>query len=109
MGLLDCRKIALMAFTNGMDTWRTEKEMVLSQAIYTLPRACEIDQLRPYKDASAGSLEVPRREENHTSKKPLMKLFGSLALGSSSARKYLSTCESCFQKLRVSYMCCQSM
>jgi hypothetical protein len=32
-----------------------------------------------------------------------MKVFGSVALGSSSARKYLSTCVSCFQKLRVSY------
>ena len=31
-----------------------------------------------------------------------MKDFGSVALGSSSARKYLRTCESCFQKLRVS-------
>jgi hypothetical protein len=34
-----------------------------------------------------------------------MKVFGNLALGSSSARKYLSTCVSCFQKLSVS--CCQ--
>jgi hypothetical protein len=34
---------------------------------------------------------------------PAMKVFGSVALGSSSARKYLRTCESCFQKLRVSY------
>lgn len=33
----------------------------------------------------------------HTSKKPLMKLLGNLALGSSSARKYLSTCDVCFQ------------
>jgi hypothetical protein len=32
-----------------------------------------------------------------------MKDFGSVALGSSSARKYLRTCESCFQKLSVSY------
>lgn len=31
-----------------------------------------------------------------------MKVFGKLALGSSSARKYLRTCVSCFQKLRVS-------
>jgi hypothetical protein len=31
-----------------------------------------------------------------------MKDFGSVAFGSSSARKYLRTCESCFQKLRVS-------
>lgn len=31
-----------------------------------------------------------------------MKVLGSVALGSSSARKYLRTCESCFQKLRVS-------
>ena len=31
-----------------------------------------------------------------------MKDLGSVALGSSSARKYLRTCESCFQKLRVS-------
>jgi len=31
-----------------------------------------------------------------------MKVFGSVALGSSSARKYLRTCVSCFQKLRVS-------
>jgi hypothetical protein len=38
----------------------------------------------------------------HTSKKPLMKLLGNLALGSSSARKYLSTCDVCFQKFRVS-------
>lgn len=32
-----------------------------------------------------------------TSRKPLMKLLGSRALGSSSARKYLSTWDSCFQ------------
>jgi hypothetical protein len=31
-----------------------------------------------------------------------MKLSGNLALGSSSARKYLSTCDVCFQKFRVS-------
>lgn len=31
-----------------------------------------------------------------------MKLLGSLALGSSSARKYFSTCDVCFQKFRVS-------
>ena len=31
-----------------------------------------------------------------------MKLLGSRALGSSSARKYLSTCDNCFQKLSVS-------
>lgn len=33
-----------------------------------------------------------------------MKFFGNLAFGSSSARKYLSTCVSCFQKFNVS--CC---
>jgi len=38
-----------------------------------------------------------------TWRKPAMKVLGSVALGSSSARKYLRTCESCFQKLRVSY------
>lgn len=32
-----------------------------------------------------------------------MKFFGNLAFGSSSARKYLSTCVSCFQKFNVSY------
>jgi hypothetical protein len=41
-------------------------------------------------------------EYSHTWRKPAMKVFGSVALGSSSARKYLSTCVSCFQKLRVS-------
>lgn len=38
-----------------------------------------------------------------TSMKPCMKSFGNLAFGSSSARKYLSTCVSCFQKFNVSY------
>lgn len=33
-----------------------------------------------------------------------MKFLGSLALGSSSALKYFSTCVSCFQKLSVSYV-----
>ncbi len=34
--------------------------------------------------------------------KPCMKFCGSLALGSSSALKYFSTCVSCFQKFKVS-------
>lgn len=43
-----------------------------------------------------------------TSMKPWMKFFGSVEpLGSSSARKYLSTCVSCFQKFKVS--CCISI
>ena len=33
----------------------------------------------------------------HTSRKPDMKLFGKLAFGSSSCRKYFMTCVSCFQ------------
>jgi hypothetical protein len=33
-----------------------------------------------------------------------MKFLGSAALGSSSARKYLRTWVSCFQKLRVSWV-----
>lgn len=36
-----------------------------------------------------------------------MKFFGSLAFGSSSARKYFSTCVSCFQKFNVSCFGCQ--
>jgi len=50
--------------------------------------------------AVSGSIELLR-----TSRKPAMNVFGNLALGSSSARKYLSTCVSCFQKLSVS--CCK--
>lgn len=38
-----------------------------------------------------------------TSINPCMKFFGNLAFGSSSARKYFSTCVSCFQKFNVSY------
>lgn len=40
-----------------------------------------------------------RWEENcrHTSKKPDIKFCGSLAVGSSSARKYFKMCGSCFQ------------
>jgi len=35
--------------------------------------------------------------ENHTSKNPLMKFCGSLAVGSSSALKYFRICGNCFQ------------
>ena len=37
------------------------------------------------------------RTIDRTSKKPLMKFLGKLALGSSSALKYLRTWDSCFQ------------
>ena len=33
-----------------------------------------------------------------------MKFFGSFGVGSSSVWKYFMTCESCFQKLSVSYI-----
>jgi hypothetical protein len=83
--------------------------MVLSSAIYTescgwfclRTKSVMLDQLRPYMRELV-SIRCVAEKEVYTSKNPLMKLFGSLALGSSSARKYLRTCDSCFQKLSVS-------
>ena len=47
--------------------------------------------------STRGDSDMHTPRSARTSKKPLMKLLGSRALGSSSVRKYLRTCESCFQ------------
>lgn len=84
--------------------------MVLLLAMYTLfaflysaPKMVELISCDPHSmSASFRNGHGARGAKVHTAKKPLMKLLGNLALGSSSARKYFRTWDSCFQKLRVS-------
>ena len=84
--------------------------MVLSSVMYTESGDCftaghgngDPNQLRPYACVRFPQSHNLQEKFERTSRKPLMKFVCSLALGSSSARKYFKTCDSCFQKFRVS-------
>jgi len=63
---------------HGVLAWKTSEFDLVYWDMYKAMRREEKVQLRP-------------------SKKPLMKLFGRRAFGSSSARKYFRICGNCFQ------------